>query len=226
ACVLLCSSLLLFSCSKDDGPGNQPPKSFKLIEVADGATNVELQPQLKWEAATDPDGDQVTYQVYLGTQNSPQTSIANNLDLNTFTIEDALQSETTYYWMVVAKDNHGNTTESNVISFTTRKKTMAEAIVGKWFLENISTRPLLSDCEKQHSTSFAEDLTYISEYYNEDSNGSCTRSAVSGGEYEVEGDQLDFVTQDGLQHSYVIQSLTETELVLDLNGEIYTYIKE
>lgn len=222
--MLLCSTLLLFSCTKEEGPISRPPNSFDLIEVPNGATDIELQPQLKWEVATDPDGDQVTYQVYLDAQNPPQTSIINNLNVNTLTIEDALQPETTYYWKVVAKDTQGNTTESNVASFTTREKTTEEAIVGKWFYESIEGQVPLSDCEKQSFYEFTDKLVFRYQVYD----SSCRLYQTVTGTYELMSNnhiQLDLSYATSL---YIIEilSLTETTLVLDLDGIIYTCTKE
>jgi|SRR5690606_1380041 len=221
--ILLCSAILLFSCSKDDEPGNRPPKSFKLIEVADGATDVELQPQLKWEAATDPDGDKVSYQLYLDADNPPQTSIANNLDVNTLTIEDALQPKTTYYWKVVAKDINGKTTESDVFSFTTREKTTEETLIGKWFYESIEGRPPLSDCNKQSFFHFTTDLSLRIETRSQDSYSEiCGMVSSSDFTYELNGN---IITLDNGEN-IVIGSITDTELVCLIGGRYYTFRKE
>lgn len=225
--ILLCSMLLLFAgCSKSEPePENRPPSSFSLTEVPNGATDVRLQPQLEWEDATDPDGDQVTYQIYLDTQNSPQTSIANNLGMSTFSIEEALQPATIYHWKVIAKDINGKTTESDISSFTTRGLTNAEKLPGKWFFESVSEQPPLSDCVKQSFYLFTEDLHYLSEQYSEDSNGDCTKQLVVGGAYEVESHQVKFAAQNGFS-TWGIVSMTGTELVLDASGETYTFKKE
>ena len=150
--ILFLVGFAFASCSKDDGdtpdpePKNQAPNSFDLMEVADGA---DLQPQLSWEAAKDPDGDDVAYQVYLDSQNPPENPIASNLEINSFNVEDTLHPETTYYWKVIAKDVNGNSTESDITSFTTREMTTGEALVGKWFFENIEDEPDLSVCNKR-----------------------------------------------------------------------------
>lgn len=220
--LLLCSTLLLISCSKKDEPINRPPNSFSLIEVPNGATDVGLQPQLKWEAATDPEGDQVTYQVYLGAQNPPQTSIVNNLNVNTLTIEDALQPETTYYWKVVAKDTQGNTTESNVASFTTREKTTEEAIVGKWFYESISGQPPLSACNKRSFKRFTTELSVHDEVYSQDGGKVCEITSSVVRSYEINGNKI--TIDNGVTR--VIESITDTELVLLISGYHYTFRKE
>lgn len=214
------------SCSKSESvPDNQPPNSFNLISVADGATDIGLEPQLKWEAATDPDGDQVTYQVYLDAQNPPQTSIVNNLDVNTFTVDEALHPKTTYYWKVVAKDKNGKTTESDISSFTTRDMTNAEAIIGKWFYESISGQPPLSACNKRSFLHFTEELSLRNEIFSQGSSKICGREFSSEYNYEVNGDQLR-LSNKGVDETYLIESITDTELVLLIRGESYTFRKE
>lgn len=221
--LLLCSTLLLFSCSKEDGPINRSPNSFNLIELPKGATDIGLQPQLKWEAAIDPDGDQVTYQVYLDAQNSPQTSIVNNLDVNTFTIEDALQPETTYYWKVVAKDINGKTTESDISSFTTRGLTNEETIIGKWFYVSISGQPPLSDCNKRSFLHFTKELSVRIEIRSQGgSSKACGTESSSDHIYKVNGDKI--ALDNGV--NILIESINDTELELLIEGYHYTFRRE
>lgn len=212
------------SCSKSESaPESRPPNSFNLIEVPNGATDIGLQPQLKWEAAIDPDGDRVTYQVYLDAKNPPQTSIVNNLDVNTFTIEDALQPETTYYWKVIAKDTQGNTTESNVVSFTTRAPTNEEAIIGKWFYESISGKPPLSDCNKRSFLHFTTELSVRIEIRSQGgSSKACGIESSSNHIYEMNGDEI--ALDNGV--NILIGSINDTELVLLIEGYHYTLRRE
>lgn len=226
--LILLTSFAFTSCSSDDDgvtglePENHAPNSFNLNEVADGAT----QPQLSWKAATDTDGDDVTYEVYLDTENPPQNSIANNLGVNAFSIEEDLQPETTYYWTVVATDTNGNSTESDIASFTSRDKTTAEAIVGKWFYESAVGQPALTTCQKKSFFLFTEDLFFQLKEYYEDSNGDCTNDGAAIGEYEVIGNDQIEITLANNTDIVGIQSLTDTELVLDLGGLILTLTKE
>ena len=229
--ILLLAAGTFASCSKDDSvtptpePENQAPNSFALIEVADGASDIGLQPQLTWEAATDPDGDQVTYQVYLDTQNPPQTFIANNLGMNTLNIEEPLQPETIYYWRVIAEDANGNTTESDISSFTSRDMTSAEAIVGKWFFGSIAGEQPLTVCQKNSFFIFSAELFLKIEQYDEDSNGDCVKIVEGTGTYEVVGDDQIKITSNNNTQTIGIQSLTDTELILDISGTIYTLLK-
>ncbi|WP_289061122.1 hypothetical protein [uncultured Zobellia sp.] len=92
--LLLGMFLLNAACSKDDGPeapppaaeeqpkeeenpseeeeeeeeepANLAPEPFNLIGVTDGAVGVDVYPTFSWQTATDPDGDAITYDLYLG----------------------------------------------------------------------------------------------------------------------------------------------------------------
>ncbi|MDN5338816.1 MAG: hypothetical protein PWQ20_1886 [Thermotogaceae bacterium] len=76
-----------------------------------------MTPTLSWQAS-DPDGDALTYDIYFGTSpNPPLIKIGHNS--NTYT-PGKLQSKTTYYWKIVAKDGKGGEKASTVSSFTTR----------------------------------------------------------------------------------------------------------
>lgn len=73
---------------------------------------------LQWTASDVDAQDQLTYDVYLGTTNSPTNKIGNNI--NTATAQaTTLQAATTYYWKVVVKDNKGGETIGPVWSFKT-----------------------------------------------------------------------------------------------------------
>jgi len=100
---------------------NQPPEAFNLLETPNGAMNIALNPTLIWDNAIDSDGDTITYNLLLdeGNQN-PSTIIADNLQQTTFEITENLDHNTTYYWQVIALDNQGNSTASEIFSFTTR----------------------------------------------------------------------------------------------------------
>jgi hypothetical protein len=70
---------------------------------------------LDWNGS-DVDNDISTYDVYLGTTNSPSV-LQSNLTASILT-NVTVSSSTTYYWKVVTKDLKGNTSDSGVYSFT------------------------------------------------------------------------------------------------------------
>ena len=50
---------------------------------------------------------------------SPSIVIATNINETEFTFDIPIQYSEDFYWKVIAKDNNGNSTESDVFSFTT-----------------------------------------------------------------------------------------------------------
>jgi len=113
--------LSFLSCSKDDNSDrNEAPNPFNLITVVNNATLVEVLPTFSWEAAIDPDGDDVSYTLYLDTEENPITIYAENLNATRFESIERLNTYQTYYWRVEAKDITGVATSSNIYSFSTR----------------------------------------------------------------------------------------------------------
>ncbi|MEO0470809.1 MAG: fibronectin type III domain-containing protein [Bacteroidota bacterium] len=111
---------------------NEAPAAFTLLEPKTDTRSVLLSPTLSWEASSDPDGDIVSYDVYLDQSATPSTLIAEDKSSLTHQLSD-LMEETTYYWKVVAKDGKGGETESSVSFFTTRAIVTASApTVAPW----------------------------------------------------------------------------------------------
>ncbi|VAW14670.1 hypothetical protein MNBD_BACTEROID03-629 [hydrothermal vent metagenome] len=134
--MLLAMSVLVLQCSKDDGPTppapepeNQAPGAFALLQVADNGTDVDLQPTFSWNTSTDPDGDVVKYDVYLGQEADPATKIASGLGTASFALNDRLSLIEQYYWKVVAKDGKGKEAQSGTFGFTTRNLKIPSAPV-------------------------------------------------------------------------------------------------
>ncbi|MCX7546897.1 lipocalin family protein [Xanthomarina sp. F1114] len=223
--LLLLVGFAFSSCSSDDdsAPANQAPNIFNVTDVSNDA---DLQPQLSWESATDPENDAITYQVYLDTQNPPQTSIASNLNTTSYSTQTDLQPETTYYWMVVAKDTHGNTTQSNIDSFKTRELTTGEILVGKWYFEGQAGAPAPSECKKNSFINFTDSLSFQLSNYDENTNGDCVLMNSENGTYTII-DEFQFeVTINNNTDIWNIQSISTTELVVNISGTIGTFVKE
>ncbi|MFS4469248.1 kelch repeat-containing protein [Maribacter sp. 2210JD10-5] len=103
----------------DPTPQNQAPGAFGLLQIPDMDTDVSRLPTLSWEQATDPDGDVVTYDVYVDVVSEPSVMVATDLTTTTYDIEGELDIIRTYYWRVVAKDGKGAETASETFQFTT-----------------------------------------------------------------------------------------------------------
>jgi hypothetical protein len=96
-------------------PENLPPVIPYRPTPTDGRTGVSLSPNLKWRC-NDPDGDRLDYTVYFGTSVDPD-SLATTTERE-YRVRN-LDRETTYYWRIVAADDHGHATSGPVWSFTT-----------------------------------------------------------------------------------------------------------
>lgn len=81
-----------------------------------GSIHQTITPTLTWDCS-DPEGDPLTYDVYLGTEDNPPLAVAG-ISTQTFTNE-TLQYSTTYYWKIVAHDDQGNSTDGEVWNFST-----------------------------------------------------------------------------------------------------------
>jgi uncharacterized protein (TIGR02145 family) len=101
-------------CIKNNPPPNQPSNP----SPTDNETNVYTNITLQW-SCSDVNGDSLTYNIYFGTDNPPITIVSFNQTDASF-IENGLDPGTTYYWKVVARDSHNDSTEGPVWKFTTQ----------------------------------------------------------------------------------------------------------
>ncbi len=88
-----------------------PPDSALLEEPYDIA--------LEWECI-DPDGDTLLFDIYHGV-NFPLELIASNCGIN-FYFLGTLETGTTYYWRIIAKDNAGHETPGPVWTYSTKQE--------------------------------------------------------------------------------------------------------
>lgn len=95
---------------------NDAPVPPLIQSPHNGIKNVTRHATLRWEPATDKDGDPVRYDVYIDVDPDPKKIVATAVVEHTFkaNLENA---HTTYYWKVIARDNHGKASESTVHSF-------------------------------------------------------------------------------------------------------------
>ena len=126
----------LLACSSDDNgsdgpesqpqpqpqpqPENQAPTAPDLVGVTDNAVGVDVYPTFSWDASTDPDGDTVSYEIYIDETDDPTTLYASNISSTSYTLENRLKLFSQYHFKVVANDGKGASTESGIRSFTTR----------------------------------------------------------------------------------------------------------
>jgi len=125
--ITLIALALMASCGGDDpadpglpGDTNRAPAAPAINTSAgapaDAATDVALAAVMHW-TCSDPDGDDLTYDVYFGTAASPP-SVSTDQTAESYT-PAGLANGITYNWKVVASDPDGKSTSSPVWSFTT-----------------------------------------------------------------------------------------------------------
>jgi len=100
------------------GPQNAPPTIPSSPTPPDGAINQPTSLTLGW-VSSEPDGDNVTYDVYFGKTNPPTDLIAGDLTTASATRIN-LDTASTYFWQVLATDAKGASTLGPVWKFTTK----------------------------------------------------------------------------------------------------------
>ncbi|MCF8268263.1 MAG: carboxypeptidase regulatory-like domain-containing protein, partial [Ignavibacteriales bacterium] len=101
---------------------NNAPNPPEVITPEDSSTGIGTTLTLSW-TCTDPDGDSLFFDVYFGKSNPPATIISQNQSRTTYT-KSGLDSQSVYYWKVVAKDTRNGVTPGNNWRFTTALKTL------------------------------------------------------------------------------------------------------
>ena len=96
---------------------NNPPYVPSNPSPASEATNQPINTTLTWQGGDPDPGDTVTYDLYFGTSSTP--SLIANAITNTSYSPGNLDYSTTYYWQIVARDNHGATSTSPIWKFGT-----------------------------------------------------------------------------------------------------------
>jgi hypothetical protein len=95
---------------------NSPPNLPGEPTPENGATKVHIDADLSWSGG-DPDaGDTVRYDVYFGT--SPSPPLVSSSQSATTHDPGTMMYDSTYYWMIVAWDNHETSRPGPIWSFT------------------------------------------------------------------------------------------------------------
>jgi uncharacterized protein (TIGR02145 family) len=182
---------------------NTPPASPSNPSPEDGATNKPVNLSLSW-LCSDPDNDPLTYDVFLGTVPNPQI-VVTGLTENSYT-PGVFENFTTYYWKIVAHDNHDHTTEGTVWSFTTGDQILQcgnpftdtrdgqsyETVqIGTqcWMKENLNVGTMINGGNNQTDNGIIEKYCYNNDPANCD---------VYGGLYQWH-EMMDYSTISGVQ---------------------------
>ncbi len=115
--------VVFISCDDSDtsGPSNQPPNTPVYLFPANNSAEVAISVILSW-TCTDIDGDPLTYDVYFGidSDSDPDGIGIVYSDLQSDSCDPgSLGHSMTFYWKIVAKDDHDHETEGPIWSFTT-----------------------------------------------------------------------------------------------------------
>jgi hypothetical protein len=95
---------------------NQPPYEPNNPYPTNESINISIYTNLNWTGG-DPDGNPVTYDVYLGTNTTPPI-VSTNQTQNYYQ-PSTLNFNTTYYWIIIAWDNYSTSTTGPLWNFTT-----------------------------------------------------------------------------------------------------------
>jgi PKD repeat protein len=100
---------------------NDPPVIPSTPSPSDGATDASVDVEVSWTGGDPNPDDIVTYDVYFGSDAAPPLAVTQQSD--TSYNPGTLSYDTTYYWKIVAWDDHNAFTEGPVWMFTTEEDT-------------------------------------------------------------------------------------------------------
>lgn len=122
--IFLFAIILINGCSKSDDTsitspgGNQYPNPPSSPSPSNGAVGISGFVTATW-SCSDPDAnDTLRYDVYAGSTSSPSTLVTSGT-LNKSADLGVGGPNTNIYWKVIAKDNHGGTTNGPVWTYKT-----------------------------------------------------------------------------------------------------------
>jgi hypothetical protein len=124
---------------------NNPPDVPDNPNPNNGELNVDINEDLSW-TCTDPDGDTLTYDIYIDDSTPPKKEVSNH-PVNNYDPGPLLYN-TKYYWKIVARDSFGELRESPIWSFTTLVPEPPTVNIdrpkkGAFYLRNFRILPLL-----------------------------------------------------------------------------------
>ena len=190
-------------CVKGNTPSNLPPSQPAGPNPSDNSQNQSIFTQPSW-TCTDPENDPLTYDVYFGTSNPP--SLVSSGQTGTSYNPGILENSTLYSWKIVAHDNHSNTTEGPVWSFTTLSEPFAcgnplldtrdnqtynTVQIGTqcWMAENLNIGTMIPGANQMANNSIIEKYCY---------NNNTANCDVYGGLYQW-NEMMQYVITPGVQ---------------------------
>ncbi|MBL7067530.1 MAG: T9SS type A sorting domain-containing protein [Candidatus Marinimicrobia bacterium] len=98
---------------------NEFPNPFSLITPTEYSVEIDLTPIFVWENNGDPDGGELTFNLYYSMDSSFTETVTVMTDSNNFIPVDSLMDNSTYFWKVIAKDSGLLQTETDTWCFWT-----------------------------------------------------------------------------------------------------------
>ena len=127
--LVVLTSISLTFCGGSGGGDDPPPTPQPPVNKAPSATSqseptnnllcIDNDISFKWSASTDPDGDTVSYEIQIATDNQITQNVQNFTSTTTST-SISLDRGVAYYWRIRAKDSKGATSSySSIFNFYT-----------------------------------------------------------------------------------------------------------
>jgi len=123
---------------------------------SNGSENIAIDTELSWGAGSDPDGGDVTYTLYFGTDEEPKEMVLEKSDKLSFTPESPLKKDTRYFWQIVTIDDEDNQVKSDIWTFNTNVDAIVPTEHDFLIVVNESLKPELSDKIDEYAQSLVD----------------------------------------------------------------------
>ena len=134
---------------------------------SDGFENAATDTELLWNAGSDPDGGEVKYTLYFGTDPEPKDAVLeNSSDLN-YKPSNPLEKDTRYFWQIVVTDDEGNEVKGDVWTFNTNEEVIVPDEHDFLIIVNESIKDQVSDKINEYAESLINEgyTPYIRYWY-------------------------------------------------------------
>ncbi len=155
--AILAISTILWSCGGGGGddppppppPENKAPSTPAQIEPTNNKLCIDNTVIFEWNAATDPEGDAITYELQVATNNQFSQNLLTRNSSSTST-SVSLEKGIAYYWRIRSNDSRNN---SSTYSSTFQFYTEGEGVTNHLPFSPVLVNPLLNNVEQGATTS-------------------------------------------------------------------------